>query len=78
MLSLRLKHASKYNYPFTLNSTMNNTPMNESLMRKDTAIETDTSDFTPDDWVRYSTPLVDRALEEFKEGNNPEHYIKNL
>jgi len=37
-----------------------------------------TSDFTPDDWVEYITPLVDRALEETKEGINQEHLYQEF
>ncbi|WP_297418372.1 ferritin-like domain-containing protein [Clostridium sp.] len=85
-----LKHASKYNYLFTLNSTMNNYSMNENLMRQDVTntnnntsaaqnvASTDTSKFTPDDWVKYITPLVNRALAESKEGINPEHLYQEF
>jgi rubrerythrin len=67
-----LKHASKYNYLFTLNSTMNNSSMNGNEARQDT------SKFTPDDWVKYITPLVNRALAEAKEGINPEHLYQEF
>ena len=67
-----LKHASKYNYLFTLNSSMNVPSMNESVVQQDT------SNFTPDDWVRYITPLVTRALAESKEGINPEHLYQEF
>ncbi|WP_423237132.1 ferritin-like domain-containing protein [Clostridium vincentii] len=67
-----LKHASKYNYLFTLNSNMNNSSMNRSAARQDT------SKFTPDDWVKYITPLVNRALAEAKEGINPEHLYQEF
>ncbi|MEO2565142.1 ferritin-like domain-containing protein, partial [Clostridium tertium] len=46
-----LKHASKYNYLFTLNNT------NKSSKNRD-SLQEDTSKFTPDDWVKYITPLV--------------------
>ena len=36
-------------------------------------IQKNTTNFTPDDWIRYITFLVNRALEEAKEGINPEH-----
>lgn len=62
-----LKHASKYNYLFTLNSVTSTGEMTK-----------DTSNFTPDDWVRYITPLVDRALAESKEGINPEHLYQEF
>jgi rubrerythrin len=38
----------------------------------------DTSKFTPDDWVRYITPLVNRALTESKEGVNQEHLYQEF
>jgi rubrerythrin len=71
-----LKHASKYNYLFTLNSSMDGSYIDRNERMRQNS--TDTSKFTPDDWVRYITPLVKRALAEAKEGINPEHYIKNL
>ena len=66
-----IKHSSKYNYLFTLNSSMNLPAMNRSSVQ-------DTSKFTPDDWVRYITPLVIRALAEAKEGINPEHLYQEF
>lgn len=66
-----IKHSSKYNYLFTLNSSLNIPSMNRSLVQ-------DTSKFTPDDWVRYITPLVIRALAEAKEGINPEHLYQEF
>lgn len=42
-----------------------------------TAVQ-DTSKFTPDDWVRYITPLVTRALAEAKAGINPEHLYQEF
>lgn len=66
-----LKHASKYNYLFTLNNT------NKSSKNRD-SLQEDTSKFTPDDWVKYITPLVDSALMESKEGINPEHLYQEF
>ncbi|MBS5307030.1 MULTISPECIES: ferritin-like domain-containing protein [Clostridium] len=66
-----LKHASKYNYLFSLNNT------NKSSKNRD-SLQEDTSKFTPDDWVKYITPLVDRALMESKEGINPEHLYQEF
>ena len=66
-----LKHASKYNYLFTLNNT------NKSSKNRD-SLQEDTSKFTPNDWVKYITPLVDRALMESKEGINPEHLYQEF
>lgn len=77
-----LKHASKYNYLFTLNSTMNNSEMNKASMKKSSMSrwvrEEDKSKFTPDDWIRYITPLVNSALEESKAGINPEYLYKKF
>lgn len=83
-----LKHAAKYNYLFTLNSNKNaestsdssnniqseseNTGTNSEVKRENTA------DFTPDDWIRYITPLVKRALAEAEEGINPEHLYQEF
>ena len=67
-----IKHSSKYNYLFTLNNSMNLPDMNRSAMQQDT------TKFTPDDWVRYITPLVTRALAEAKEGINPEHLYQEF
>lgn len=67
-----IKHSSKYNYLFTLNSSMNLPATNRSAMQQDT------TNFTPDDWVRYITPLVTRALAEAKEGINPEHLYQEF
>ena len=66
-----IKHSSKYNYLFTLNSSLNIPSMNRGMVQ-------DTSKFTPDDWVRYITPLVTRALAEAKEGINPEHLYQEF
>lgn len=66
-----IKHSSKYNYLFTLNSSLNIPSINRGLVQ-------DTSKFTPDDWVRYITPLVTRALAEAKEGINPEHLYQEF
>ena len=66
-----IKHASKYNYLFDLNKNKNAEAVNGSQAL-------DTSKFTPDDWVRYITPLVTRALAEAKEGINPEHLYQEF
>lgn len=67
-----LKHASKYNYIFALNSNI----LPESMKRSEMPV--DTAKFTPDDWVRYITPLVNRALAEAKAGINPEHLYQEF
>jgi rubrerythrin len=64
-----IKHSSKYNYLFDLNKNVS------SMNRRQVP---DTSKFTPDDWVRYITPLVTRALAEAKEGINPEHLYQEF
>ncbi|WP_322412878.1 ferritin-like domain-containing protein, partial [Clostridium perfringens] len=77
-----LKHASKYNYLFTLNSTMNNSEMNKASMTNSSMKRLERiafkSKFTPDDWIRYITPLVNRALEESKAGINPENLYQEF
>lgn len=52
--------------------------MEQSLMRQNTTTTTDTSNFTADDWVKYITPLVNRALAEAKGGINPEHLYQEF
>ena len=37
-----------------------------------------TANYTPDEWVKYITPLVNRALAEAKEGINPEHLYQEF
>jgi rubrerythrin len=64
-----MKHASKYNYLFDLNKSVEFMNVRQAP---------DTSKFTPDDWVRYITPLVTRALAEAKEGINPEHLYQEF
>lgn len=66
-----IKHSAKYNYLFTLNKEMSNEVMSKNTRQ-------DKSKFTPDDWVRYITPLVNRALAEAKEGINPEHLYQEF
>ncbi|MGH4122249.1 MAG: ferritin-like domain-containing protein [Clostridium sp.] len=66
-----IKHSSKYNYLFILNSSLYIPSINRGLVQE-------TSKFTPDDWVRYITPLVTRALAEAKEGINPEHLYQEF
>lgn len=65
-------HSSKYNYLLTLNSSISIPDKNRSEMQQDK------TNFTPDDWVRYITPLVTRALAEAKEGINPEHLYQEF
>lgn len=66
-----IKHSAKYNYLFTLNKEMSTEVMNKNTTQ-------DKSKFTPDDWVSYITPLVNRALAEAKEGINPEHLYQEF
>ncbi|MFT8352824.1 hypothetical protein [Clostridium saccharoperbutylacetonicum] len=51
---------------------MKNSAMNNSFMRQRADTTIDTSNFTPDDWVKYITPLVNRALADAKGGINPD------
>lgn len=99
-----LKHASKYNYLFTLNSIRDN-PLN-NLSRKDTpslnneikdtsikyinandifikesesyntAIFDNKEKFNIEVLVKYITPLVTRAINDAREGVNPEYLFK--
>ena len=71
-----LKHAAKYNYLINLNKgTSAETASRNTRQDKSTQ---DKSTFTPDDWVNYITPLVNRALAEGKEGISPEHLYQQF
>ena len=54
-----------------VNDGMNTVPVNKGARQ-------DKSKFTPDDWVEFITPLVNRALAEAKEGINPEHLYQEF
>lgn len=54
-----------------VNNVMNAVSMNRGPMQ-------DKSKFTPDDWVEFITPLVNRALAESKAGINPEHLYQEF
>lgn len=45
-------------------------------VKEDRSRQVETYDFTPDDWIRYITPLVDKALEEKNGGMNLEHLFQ--
>jgi rubrerythrin len=66
-----IKHSAKYNYLFTINqSRTNNTGSPESPDYQTSS--------TPDQWVKYIEPLVNRALEESKEGINLTHLFQEF
>ena len=65
------KHADKYNYILNLNRGM-------TAISPNVSTNNDKFNFTPDDWVRHITPLVNRALAEAKEGINPEHLYQEF
>jgi len=54
-----------------VNNDMNAAPINRVPIQ-------DKSKFTPDEWVEFITPLVNRALAEAKEGINPEHLYQEF
>ena len=54
-----------------INNAMNSVANNNGVMQ-------DKSKFTPDEWVEYITPLVNRALAETKAGINPEHLYQEF
>jgi len=68
-----IKHSAKYNYLYTLNSHNMQRDLHRIM-----AYAIDTSKFSPDDWVKYITPLVVRALAEQKEGINMEHLFQEF
>ncbi|BCZ44479.1 hypothetical protein psyc5s11_05460 [Clostridium gelidum] len=55
----------------TVNNSRNPVAMNEGIIQ-------DKSKFTPDDWVKFITPLVNRAMAEAKAGINPEHLYQEF
>lgn len=55
----------------TVNNIMDAVQMNKGVMQ-------DKSNFTPDEWVEFITPLVNRALVEAKAGINPEHLYQEF
>lgn len=48
------------------------------VIKVDNGVRQDKSKFTPDDWVNYITPLVNRALAEAEQGINPEHLYQEF
>ncbi|KZE64961.1 rubrerythrin [Fictibacillus phosphorivorans] len=68
-----IKHSSKYNYLYTLNSQ----PASSRLPQLDSAPQTQTQS-TPDQWVTYIDPLVKRALKETEEGINLTHLYQEF
>lgn len=55
-----------------VNSDKNVAPLNNGTIMQDK------SKFTPDEWVEFITPLVNRALEEAKQGINQEHLYQEF
>lgn len=77
-----LKHASKYNYLYTLNrteerltrETPDQTTENMGSSPKTTSQTTESTESLPDQWVQYIQPLVTRAMKEAEAGI----YLKHL
>lgn len=67
-----LKHASEYNYLYTTNA------MTMNMVRQTVASQPDLSKYSPDELVKYITPLVNRALAESKAGINLEHLFQEF
>ena len=65
-----LKHADKYNYIISREI--------ERMLHHEHHPMNIKKDLTPDEWVKHITPLVDRALEEAKEGINPRHLYEEF
>lgn len=61
-----------------VNNSMNTVPMNKGARQVKSNLTPDKSKFTPDDWVEFITPLVNRALAEAKQGINPEHLYQEF
>ena len=51
---------------------------NKNSINATRSVMEETYDFSPDDWVRYITPLVNRALEEANGGVNLEHLLQKF
>ncbi|WML44855.1 ferritin-like domain-containing protein [Neobacillus sp. PS3-40] len=66
-----IKHASKYNFLYTLNRTE---PTTTSREHKQNVATTDSS--IPDQWLQYLQPLVTNALKEVNEGINLTHLFQ--
>lgn len=65
-----MKHATKYNYILSKNALAKDV---SNIAITSTAVKTS---FSPDQWVMYIDPLVQKALEEVKEGINLEHLFQ--
>lgn len=67
-----LEHADKYNYIINrgLERILHHEHHHPKVDNK--------ADYTPDDWVRYIGPLVNRALAEAKEGINLRHLFEEF
>ncbi len=66
ILTDELKHASKYNFLYTENRTNGHTQIESN------------SDRTPDDWIRYTAYLVEKAQEDVKRGINLTHIFQEF
>lgn len=62
----------------TTNNVGSTTNEKNTTNMTNAASTTNTANFTPNDWVRYITPLVNRALAESKEGINQEHLYQEF
>jgi hypothetical protein len=73
-----MKHATKYDYILSKNALRQGTsamvtPANMKMPTPYTKVEK-----TPDEWVMYINPLVNRALAEQMEGINMEHLFQEF
>lgn len=71
ILTDEMKHATKYNYILSKNALK----PNMVSMNSTAGVKTEK---TPDEWVSYINPLVQRALAEQKEGINMEHLFQEF
>lgn len=78
ILTDEMKHATKYNYILSKNALKQNmVPINSPASMK-TPMPYVKDEKTPDEWVMYINPLVQRALAEQKEGINMEHLFQEF
>ncbi|MCY6356244.1 ferritin-like domain-containing protein [Clostridium sp. ZS2-4] len=81
ILTDELKHASKYNYILSTNQTVmsrSSKPNMSSTTKARQFFRINKDEYTPDQWVMYIEPLVQRALEEVKQGINLEHLFQEF
>jgi len=78
ILTDEMKHATKYNYILSKNALKQGTPAMLTSANMKMSTPYTNVEKTPDEWVMYINPLVQRALAEQKEGINMEHLFQEF